>query len=284
MKNKPSRTRARPAESPASSLKPSPSKRPSKSPPVSEQIVEIRFAKKTKHEQAVRTAFQDEGQVIIQNWPAHIPSSRTISFQTLQKRKEQAESIEQDHECLEFPESSLRPYPKTADPFESLLQSPPLSECDLFFYDYLTSRICFQNGSGKWFEPASSLESFLRCRALCHGSSLQGRRQAASTLLGARKQLPVLIAASPLELWLPTSSRDDSLLSYISFARIASLQCDRQAGESGAKKNRVRIVFVDGLEISLDQAGTMERVFRQAKKLCALLAIDCFYRSSQSSQ
>lgn len=175
------------------------------------------------------------------------------------------------------------------DPFERYEDRQAIAACDYLAYDFLHSQICLHTANRILHRKARSLEGFLSLRALCHGSSLKGRRQAACSMLGIRKQVPVLISHQPLELWLPTAPKQDAGLLYLNFARITSilpvqdedsesLPCPADTAQrcntkGKAKKNRVRVRFCDGLELELSSSGAVERVFRQGRTLCALLSI-----------
>lgn len=166
---------------------------------------------------------------------------------------------------------------KRIDPFEQVrirnADTISVSQADYVSYDYLHGCVILHAQKASRQDPARSLHTWLNLRCMQGGSSLAGRREAAASLLGARKHLPVLVCANPLEIWIPCPDEGGETSCYLNFSRIA---CIEPVGK--AQKNRCRICFADGLSLERTGRRQIERILIYAKRLEAML------QSSQSSQ
>lgn len=117
-------------------------------------------------------------------------------------------------------------------------------------YSFQDGCVILSDASGNHPEPCCDISDWLREKCIQNGSTLQGRRQAFTSLTGQKKFVPVLVSRSPLVLLFPVSRADQDDGLWINYSEISAWQ---------EKENKMMLTFRDGQELALDKPLRIRR-------------------------
>ena len=110
-------------------------------------------------------------------------------------------------------------------------------------YDWEKASVRIRKDDALDYYHCNSIKEYLNRRCQQEGSTLQGRREAFSQLVNARKHIPVLTSVRRGEIFMPFGKMDDPQTIWINL---------RAVQYYSAEGNGTRIFFINGESLLLD--------------------------------
>lgn len=97
-----------------------------------------------------------------------------------------------------------------------------------FYYEYAQSAVCKVKEDEKEYQCARSSSSYINEQCLNHGSTMEGRKEAFTYQMNVKKFVPIVVSLHPVEIYIPTTSKNDYDCKWINYANIDHVEYEKK--------------------------------------------------------